>query len=120
MMRLMDESEVWWTTILDQHYETAASKANALIADTVQTANGCLETGTETPRRVRFKGRQLPAYRFVYCLATRIPAAGDEVVRHRCHNRLCINPDHLQFGTRAYNKHDDWEYWANGIDGWML
>ena len=39
------------------------------------------------------------------------------VAPSRCHNRRCINPDHLTIGTRADNKHDDWEYWANGIDG---
>jgi len=49
-------------------------------------------------------------------VATRTPAAADEVVRHRCHNRRCVNPDHLQIGSRAANKHDDWEFWTNGID----
>ena len=39
-----------------------------------------------------------------------------EVVRHRCHNRNCINPDHLDIGSRADNKRDDWENWANGVD----
>ncbi|MFC2982004.1 HNH endonuclease [Roseicyclus marinus] len=116
----MDDSEVWWQSVLEHHYEEAHSRANSLFADTVQSADGCLQTATRTPRRVRFRGRQVPAYRFVYCLATRTPAAADEVVRHRCHNRRCINPDHLELGTRADNKHDDWEYWANGIDGWLL
>jgi hypothetical protein len=119
-MRLMDESEVWWTTIFEQHYEEALARANSLLADAVPTPDGCLQTVTETPRRVRFHGRQLPAYRFVYCVATRTPAAADEVVRHRCHNRRCVNPDHLQIGSRADNKHDDWEFWANGIDPRLL
>ena len=37
-------------------------------------------------------------------------------IRHRCHNRLCINPEHLTIGNRADNKRDDWEYLANGVD----
>lgn len=69
---------------------------------------------------MRFKGRQLPAYRFVYCVVTRTPAAVDEVVRHRCHNRRCVNPEHLLIGSRADNKHDDWDYWANGVDHRLL
>lgn len=40
----------------------------------------------------------------------------DNVIRHRCHNRLCINPDHLTIGSRADNKRDDWEFLANGVD----
>jgi hypothetical protein len=40
----------------------------------------------------------------------------DDVIRHRCHNWLCINPEHLKRGSRADNKHDDRENWANGVD----
>jgi hypothetical protein len=38
------------------------------------------------------------------------------VVRHSCHNRLCINPEHLQFETQADNKRDDVARYPNGID----
>jgi hypothetical protein len=69
---------------------------------------------------VRFKGRQLSAYRLVYCVLSRTPAGQDEVVRHRCHNRRCVNPEHLVLGSRADNKHDDWDHWANGVDPWLL
>jgi hypothetical protein len=55
-------------------------------------------------------------YRFVFCVLNREIASRDHVVRHRCQNRLCINPDHLALGTQADNKRDDWEDWANGID----
>jgi len=44
----------------------------------------------------------------------------DEVVRHRCHNRLCINPEHLEEGSMADNKRDDWDHWANGTDHRLL
>lgn len=30
------------------------------------------------------------------------------VVRHKCHNRLCCNPDHLEIGTQADNVNDMW------------
>ncbi|WP_073146416.1 HNH endonuclease [Litoreibacter ascidiaceicola] len=38
------------------------------------------------------------------------------MIRHRCHNRLCANPAHLVVGSKADNKRDDWDYWANGVD----
>ncbi|WP_410468852.1 hypothetical protein [Aestuariicoccus sp. MJ-SS9] len=37
-------------------------------------------------------------------------------MRHRCHNGLCINPNHLEVGSRADNKRDDWEAAAYGVD----
>lgn len=43
-------------------------------------------------------------------------ASRDHVIRHRCHNRLCVNPRHLQIGSQQDNKHDDWAHWAYGTD----
>ena len=56
------------------------------------------------------------AYCFIYCVLNRQIASRDQVVRHRCHNRLCINPGHLELGSAADNKHDDWAHWAYGTD----
>ena len=68
------------------------------------------------PRKIRFNGRQVAAYRFVYCVLTGSVLTEDQVVRHRCHNRRCVNPKHLIEGTRADNKRDDYDHWANGTD----
>jgi len=67
-------------------------------------------------RKVRFGEHQWEAYRLIYCVLNREIASRDRVVRHRCHNRLCVNPDHLEIGSQADNKRDDWEYSAYGID----
>ncbi|WP_106607029.1 HNH endonuclease [Shimia abyssi] len=37
-------------------------------------------------------------------------------IRHRCHNRRCINPEHLETGSRADNLRDEWDRRANGIN----
>ena len=43
-------------------------------------------------------------------------AGYDDVVRHRCNNRLCINPDHLELGSRGENVQDERDFAANGVD----
>jgi hypothetical protein len=45
------------------------------------------------------------AHRFVYEQITGKNADG-LVVRHSCHNKSCINPDHLSLGTHADNVND--------------
>ena len=52
----------------------------------------------------------------MYWLWNREVFTFDDVVRHKCHNGLCINPDHLEIGSRGDNKHDDWEMAAYGVD----
>jgi hypothetical protein len=37
------------------------------------------------------------------------PIPDDLVVRHLCHNRTCVNPDHLKVGTQAANIQDSIE-----------
>ena len=58
----------------------------------------------------------LVVYSFVFCVLEIAITGGDQAVRHRCQDRLCLNPDHLVAGTQADNKRDDWEYAAGGID----
>ena len=54
--------------------------------------------------------------RLVYCVTHQTVMREDVVVRHRCHNELCVNPEHLVEGSAADNKRDDWDYWATGVD----
>ena len=57
----------------------------------------------------------MPVYRFIFCVLNQVVRGYDDVVRHRCDNRLCINPDHLELGSRGENLQDERDFDANGV-----
>jgi len=116
----LDDSQQRWLDILTHHAAEAEALAHRLVSEGTWTEEGCIVTDTTTVRKVRFRGQQYAAYRFIFCTLNREVAGFHDVIRHRCHNRLCINPDHLQVGNRADNQRDDWDNWANGIDHRLL
>lgn len=117
---IIEASEQWLDDILRNHNQEARQRISSLLQDTIETAEGCLVTPGPSRRKVRFNGGQTRAYRFIYAVLNSEVLTFDDVARHRCHNALCINPDHLEAGTRADNKHDDWEAAGYGIDFTML
>lgn len=112
----LDPSQLRWTEIHANHQEEARQRALSLIAEGTRTETGCIVTSTTAIRKVRFQGEQYAAYRFIYAVLNEASPSFEEVIRHRCHNRRGINPAHLDIGSRADNKRDDWDYWANGVD----
>lgn len=58
--------------------------------------------------RVRISGRSVGAHRVAYCEAHGLSLKDIEgkVVRHKCDNPPCINPEHLLLGTHADNMRD--------------
>ncbi|UWR10630.1 HNH endonuclease [Sulfitobacter mediterraneus] len=111
-----DESEVWLKDIMDNRYEEALARANSLLRQTTPDANGCWVRPTKKRPKLRFRGWQVAAARFVYCVVNREVLSQRIVIRHRCHNERCCRPEHLQTGSAADNKRDDWDYWANGVN----
>lgn len=111
-----DDCEIWLQDIMDSNYEEALSRVTSLLAQTTVDENGCRVTATANRPKIRFRGRQVAAARFVYCVVNRAVLDERTVVRHRCHNRRCCRPEHLVDGSAADNKRDDWDFWANGVD----
>ncbi|NRB19699.1 MAG: hypothetical protein HRU33_19615 [Rhodobacteraceae bacterium] len=106
---LSNPSRDYWTCVFEEHAEAALSRVADLLNEAKIQADGCLVLGGATPRKVKFKGGRKYAYQFVHTVLTALLASYEDVVRHTCHNRNCIRPDHLISGTRAENYQDERE-----------
>lgn len=79
--------------------EALAVSANRVLARVVETADGCLEfTGRVDPStgygRIKLSGVNTYTHRV---MAARFLGDVDgKHVHHRCHNRQCCNPNHLE------------------------
>lgn len=51
-------------------------------------------------------GRPVSAHRIAYGLTKGRWPTGQELVRHKCDNRWCVNPDHLETGNYVDNARD--------------
>lgn len=53
-----------------------------------------------------YQKRTVKAHRLALHFMDGAPLRSRLVVRHRCHNHRCVNPDHLLLGTHASNTQD--------------
>lgn len=72
----------------------------------------CIDHGLAGNREgyatVKLAGKCVAMHRKVYCEVSRVSIAdiAGKVVMHTCDNPRCINPEHLELGTRQDNMND--------------
>lgn len=97
----------WWTNVFEENGEALLRRIEELLAQAQAEPNGCLITRNETPVRLTWKGYRQYAYQLVCVGLEGILPADSDVIRHSCHNRCCVNPDHLTLGTQQQNIMDE-------------
>jgi hypothetical protein len=74
------------------------------------TPSGCWECISHSPDssgypRAVIGGKRIKLSRYMYEHKDG-PIPAGSVIRHKCDNPMCINPDHLEVGTQYQNVHD--------------
>jgi len=82
-----------------------------------RTLEGCWELKTHNnPKTVGIFNITDYAYRFIPMVLNAELMGDREVVRHLCHNRACVCPDHLAIGSYQQNTQDENERRYAGRD----
>ena len=104
---LRNDHRDWWQDALTIHKAELLEKIRELLSATENGQDSCLEGAARSPRRITWKGKRLYAYQLICIASQGVIPRQDEVVRHKCHNRRCINPNHLELGTQQDNIQDE-------------
>lgn len=95
----------WWAQLLDDAAGTAVV-IEGLLTEAERTKDGCLEASQGRSKRVTVQRKQVYAYQLIYWAGNALIPSDHDVVRHKCHNRRCINPFHLTHGAQRDNLND--------------
>ena len=118
-----------YTNLIENHpIETLAKVEELLMGAKIKepippsmsasrTLEGCWELKThDKPQTITINRLPDYAYRFVPIILKAELMGEREVVRHLCHNRACVCPDHLVIGSYKQNTQDEAERKYAGRD----
>jgi len=88
-------------------------KASIIIRDKEECLLWTRKTCKDGYGQIKLTGRTWPAHRLMYFLFSNKPFNG-LVVRHKCDNKLCCNPYHLELGSDKDNMNDRLRLVRNG------
>lgn len=126
---LRNESRDSYTNLFEKHPTEALAKVRDLLVATKitdplppsmsasRTLEGCWELKShDKPKTIGICGITDYAYRFIPMVLNAELMGEREVVRHLCHNRACVCPDHLATGSYQQNTQDENERRYAGRD----
>ena len=126
---LRNESRDSYTNLFENHTTEALAKVRDLLVaakitdplppsmSASRTLEGCWELKTHNnPKTVGIFNITDYAYRFIPMVLNAELMGDREVVRHLCHNRACVCPDHLAIGSYQQNTQDENERRYAGRD----
>jgi hypothetical protein len=126
---LRNESRDSYTNLFEKHPTEALSKVRDLLVaakitdplppsmSASRTLEGCWELKShDKPKTIGICGITDYAYRFIPMVLNAELMGEREVVRHLCHNRACVCPDHLAIGSYQQNTQDENERRYAGRD----
>lgn len=104
--RPQTEDRIWWYDEL-MAQDKCLNALKGILKKAEYDDQGCLIIAGKEPYRLWIRGRRMRAYQYVYWVCAALIPSRQDVVRHRCHNRQCINPDHLCHGLQQQNIRDE-------------
>jgi hypothetical protein len=126
---LRNESRDSYTNLFEKHPTEALAKVRDLLVaakitdplppsmSASRTLEGCWELKShDKPKTIGICGITDYAYRFIPMVLNAELMGEREVVRHLCHNRACVCPDHLAIGSYQQNTQDENERRYAGRD----
>ena len=126
---LRNESRDSYTNLFEKHPTEALAKVRDLLVaakitdplppsmSASRTLEGCWELKShDKPKTIGICGITDYAYRFIPMVLYAELMGEREVVRHLCHNRACVCPDHLAIGSYQQNTQDENERRYAGRD----
>jgi hypothetical protein len=91
------------TVLITRHDGDAQQRFWAKVDKTATCWNWTGAVGTSGYGNYYVDGKYVAAHRFSFESSRGVPIPDDTPIDHRCHNKICVRPDHLRIATPSQN-----------------